>query len=163
MTQCRQFIVALEDYLARHPNSVAEAPPARLAEHADHCAKCQERWRVATRSRSLLASLRHPAEPGSEAFDAHFLTRLNARVREQERQIAARGFFGLRVAGRDLTLAALLFACTLGSFVYNLQRTERPNADEAMVLDVPHLNPMHPADDHVHPQLADAMLSLMNP
>ncbi|MGH9393816.1 MAG: hypothetical protein ACRD1E_06565, partial [Terriglobales bacterium] len=67
------------------------------------------------------------------------------------------------VRSRDLVLASALFAATLSSFVYNFRRTERPNADEAMVLDVPHLNPMHPADDHVRPQLADVMLNLMNP
>ncbi|MGH9482337.1 MAG: hypothetical protein ACRD1L_09620 [Terriglobales bacterium] len=164
MTPCKQYVVALEDYLARHPGALSASPPPPLASHAATCHACQRSWLTAARSRSLLASVRAGGEPEPGADGtAYFLTRLHARIREQEGRKAHAGLRGLRIAGRDLALAGVLFAFTLGSFVYNFQRTERPNADEAMVLDVPHLNALHPSDDHVRPQLADAMLNLMNP
>lgn len=157
---CREFLGLLEDYLAQHPGSAPGAVPIRMGGHAQTCRRCQKRWETAVRSRGLLAGLRSNEEPPS---DPYFLGRVRARIREQEARRANAGLRGLHVAGRDLVIAAALFATTLGSFVYNFRRTERPNADEAIVLDVPHLNPMHPSDDHVRPKAADVMLSLMNP
>ncbi|MGH9466215.1 MAG: hypothetical protein ACRD1Y_02555 [Terriglobales bacterium] len=108
----------------------------------------------------LLANLR--PEPGADAAapDPWFTKRVLARI---ERQSARTGRLQWRIAGRDLALASMLFAATLGTFLYDFHRVERPNADEAIVLDVPHLNAMHPADSHVKPRLADAMMNLMNP
>lgn len=159
--KCKHFIVALEDYLGRHPGELLAELPSPLRSHASACARCEHRSRVAFRSRRLLAELR----PGDEPCpDPYFFTRLQARIAAQQQHPPVRfGLRGWQVAGRDLTLAAILFAGTLGSFLYNFHRIESPNADEAMVLDVPHTNPMHPSDDHQRPQLADAMLSLMNP
>jgi len=153
MSDCREFVLALEEHLALHPGALPADIPAPLGLHAAGCSACAQRWHTAGQSRSLMAALRGPAV----VDDPFFWTRLQARMDGPSRQ---RSF---RVGGRELVLASALFAVTLGSFVYNFRRTERPNADEAIALDVPHLNPMHPADDHVRPQMADVMLNLMNP
>lgn len=158
--KCSQFIVALEEYLARHPGSPPDSVPAQWEPHVQACDRCQRRWETAARSRRLLVGLGSVAEPAS---DPYFLTRVQARIREMQAHQAAAGLRGLHVAWRDVIIASALFASTLGSFVYNIRRTERPNADEAIVLDVPHLNPMHPSDDHIRPKAADVMMSLMNP
>lgn len=158
--QCTEFILALEDHLACHPGPAGAEPPLRLRDHAEACWRCRDRWHTAAGSRLLLAELREPAQPTE--LPPYFLTRLRAEISRQSQPLP-RGFRGLRIAARDLVVAALLFTGALGSFLYNFQRTERPNADEAMVLDVPHLNPAHPADDHIRPRNADVMLSLMNP
>jgi len=158
--KCRQFIVGVEEYLARHPGTPSRQVPLQLADHAEGCVGCRERWRVAVQSRVLLAGLRPESEPTPVPF---FATRVQARIREQQTRQSASNWAGMNVAWKDLIIAGVLFASTLGSFVYNFRRVERPNVDEAIVLDVPHLNPQHPADDHVTPKPADVMLSLMNP
>ena len=160
--KCKQFVVALEDYLGRHSGVLAAELPHALQPHASACRRCQQRWSTAARSRLLLGGLRHPPE-AEPALDPYFFTRLQARIHAQQHAPSLFGLRGWQIAGRDLVLAAVLFAGTLGSFLYNFHRIETPNADEAMVLDVPHLNPQHPSDDHVRPKLADAMLNLMNP
>ncbi|HUX67105.1 MAG TPA: hypothetical protein VMV31_06425 [Terriglobales bacterium] len=161
--KCKQFVVALEDYLGRHPGALAADLPHALQPHASACPRCQRRWSTAARSRLLLGGLRPSPEAVEAGLDPFFLTRLQARIYAQEHAPALFGLRGWQIAGRDLVLAAVLFAGTLGSFLYNFHRIETPNADEAMVLDVPHLNPQHPSDDHVRPKLADVMLNLMNP
>lgn len=148
----------VEDFLERQPAPGTELP-AGLAEHAAGCRACATQIENALRSHWLLQALQAEAEPA----DDYFGTRLRARL-EALQAARRRGWMrGLSVAGRDLALAAALFATMLGSFLYNFQRTERPNADEAMALDVPHLNPMHPSDDHLRPKPVDVMVNLMNP
>jgi len=156
MSDCHEFVLALEDHLGLHPGELPEAVPATLELHASNCPACAGRWREAARSRSLLAALRSQTSAAAME-DGYFWTRLQAALEAAPRRRL------IPVGGRDLVLASTLFAVTLGSFLYNFRRIERPNADEAIVLDVPHLNPMHPSDDHVRPQLADVMLNLMNP
>lgn len=158
---CRSFVLQLEEYLARHPDALTAgsgAVPAQLAPHAQRCRSCRQRWRAAAASRTLLSPLRPPGEP---ATDPLFYGRLRARIATLEATRWHPGWAEVRL--RHLVLASVLFIAALGSFVYNLHRTETPNADEAMVLDVPHINPQHPADSHAQPRLADVMLNLMNP
>ena len=160
---CRQFAVDAEQFLATHPGPAPAEPPVQLRNHAAQCATCRVRWQDASRSRRLLAPWRELAAEKSHV-DPHFLTRLRVHIRQQQARPAGwRALRRLDVAGRDLRIAAVLFLCTLSAFVYTFQHIERPNADEAMVLDVPHLNPQHPSDDHVRPRMADVMLNLMNP
>ncbi|MGH9478435.1 MAG: hypothetical protein ACRD1A_04325 [Terriglobales bacterium] len=135
-------------------------PPPGWNRHLETCRHCQADWERAARSRVLLASLR--AEPDASATepDPWFARRVLARI---ERESARPGRLKWKIAGRELALASMLFAATLGTFIYDFHRVERPNADEAIVLDVPHLNPMHPADSHLQPRMSDVMLNLMNP
>lgn len=160
---CRQFVVEAEDFLATHPEAAPlEVPPA-LRPHAAACRGCQARWLEASRSRRLLTPLREQAA-AQRVPDPHFLTRVRGRIQLCQAQPSGwRDWLGLNIAARDLVIAAVLFFCTLSAFIYNFHRIERPNADEAMVLDVPHTNPQHPSDDHVRPGMADVMLNLMNP
>lgn len=157
MGKCREFKVALETAWDRHGELT---PPEGWSHHLQRCSHCQADWERAARSRVLLANLRPEAATGGSEPDPWFTRRVMARI---ERQAAGRGQLQWRIAGRDLALASMLFAATLGTFLYDFHRVERPNADEAIVLDVPHLNPMHPADSHARPRLADAMMNLMNP
>lgn len=159
--KCAAFKVQLEEWLER---GGAAALPGALRAHADGCARCRQGVEAALRSRVLLRALgRGVATEPSPYFAECVRARIQAAKRVQAWGQAWGWMSGLRVAGRDLVLATALFGLMLGSFIYNFQRTERPNSDEAMALDVPHTNPMHPADDHVRPRAADAMLSLMNP
>lgn len=162
---CRQFAVDAEQFLATHTGLSPAEPPVQLRSHAAQCAPCRARWQDACRSRHLLAPLRELAAAADKSnSDPHFLTRLRVRIRQQQaRPTGWRTLRRLDVAGRDLLIAAVLFLCTLSAFVYTFHHIERPNADEAMVLDVPHLNPQHPTDDHARPGMADVMLNLMNP
>jgi hypothetical protein len=159
MSKCHQFVLGIEDYLAQHPGPDVSLP-SRLERHALRCRSCRKGWEEARRSRRLLAQLRLEGEPPAEPF---FLTRVQARIEAEARRRAHSGLLGRPVRWRDVAIAGALFAATLCTFVYDVQRTERPNADEAIALDVPHLNPNHPAGSHVKPKLADAMLNLMNP
>ena len=152
---CRPFLLQLEEFLDQHPGPLPSLPPGEWGHHSRHCSACLERWRTAARSRILLAGLQAPPA----APDPYFFQRLQTRLAPQPRPWLG----GLRISWRSLTLAGTLFAVTATSFAYDLHRTETPNADEAMVLDVPHVNAMHPSDDHVRPTLSDAMLNLMNP
>ncbi|MGH9476985.1 MAG: hypothetical protein ACRD1C_11730 [Terriglobales bacterium] len=149
----------LEEYLTRHPDAggglEAGQAPGGLEGHFRACRECRQRWRVTMASRMLLTSLR---SPGGLLADPYFYGRVRARI-----EALAPAQRWVEIRWRHLVLASLLFATALGSFVYNIQRTETPNADEAMVLDVPHLNPQHPEDSHLQPRLADVMLNLMNP
>jgi hypothetical protein len=160
MTKCRAFVLAVEDYLAQHPASQPQLP-SRLEAHARDCARCRRGWETARQGRQLLAAIRVEGERPTEPF---FLTRVQARIaQEEQRRAQAAGFLGRPVRWRDVAIAGAFFAATLCTFVYDVHRTEAPNADEAIALDVPHLNPNHPAGSHVRPKLADAMLNLMNP
>lgn len=152
--KCAACEVTLEEWMEIGEGQLL---PAELQEHIAGCVRCRSRVQAALRSRVLLRSLRAKEETVDSPY---FAARVLAGIRQQARKP---GWGGLRVAGRDLVLATALFGAMLGSFIYNFQRTERPNSDEAMALDVPHTNPMHPADDHARPRPADAMLSLMNP
>ncbi|TAN21804.1 MAG: hypothetical protein EPN33_09070 [Acidobacteria bacterium] len=151
---CRRFIREAEDFLATHPGAAGGAP-VRLAPHLGICRLCTRRWQVMLASHSLLHRLQAEKEP---AADPYFYERLRARIQTLQPR-----YRRAEIRWLHLALAAALFVAALGSFAYNLQRTEMPNADEAMALDVPHINPQHPADSHVQPRLADAMLNLMNP
>jgi hypothetical protein len=153
--KCRSYVLALEEFLDQHPGELPPAPAAEWARHGETCRACRRHWQVAAASRHLLSGL--PAQPLRP--DPYFLTRLQARLAPQPRPWLG----GLRVGWRGLAVAATLFAVTATSFAYDLHRTESPNADEAMVLDVPHVNALHPSDDHLRPSLSDAMLNLMNP
>jgi hypothetical protein len=159
MSKCQEFVLGIEDYLAQHPGPEAQLP-SRLEAHAQRCGRCREGWERAQRSRRLLAAVRVEGEPPAEPF---FLTRVQARIEVEARRRTKAGLLGRPVRWRDVAIAGALFAATLCTFVYDVHRTERPNADEAIALDVPHLNPNHPAGSHVKPKLADAMLNLMNP
>lgn len=160
---CRQFVAAVEEFFDTHPAARPLEPPPLLQEHVAGCPACRSRWQQACQSRRVLDPLRQTGRELEEA-DPAFLLRLHRRIQQQQARAAGwRGLFRLNIATRDLVLAAVLFLCTLGAFVYNFHRIERPNADEAMVLDVPHTNPQHPSDDHVQPGMADVMLNLMNP
>lgn len=152
--ECRRFIREAEDFLATHPGAL-EATPARLVRHLGTCPPCMHRWRVMLASHCLLGSLQAEKEP---AADPYFYERVRARIQALQPR-----YRRAEIRWLHLALAAALFIAALGSFAYNLHRTEMPNADEAMALDVPHLNPQHPADSHLRPRLADAMLNLMNP
>ena len=156
--KCGDFVLELEEFLAAHPGAPGTMP-AHLKVHAEVCGACTARWRTAARSRLLLMELRPPEPP---AADPYFLNRVRARIQAQRGRPFAT-LAGLRVAWKDLIVAGALCAVTLGAFVYNLRRTERPNADEAIVLDVPHIDPHHPADSHRQPQTADALVSLIYP
>lgn len=152
--ECRRFIREAEDFLATHPGTLG-CTPARLGPHLGSCRACTHRWRVMLASHCLLSSLQAEKEP---AADPYFYERVRARIQALQPR-----YRRTEIRWLHLALAAALFVAALGSFAYNLHRTEMPNADEAMALDVPHLNPQHPADSHVRPRLADAMLNLMNP
>lgn len=156
--KCKVFEVTLEEWLEQGKGA---ALPQEMREHSAGCPRCRQGAEAALRSRILLSALR---EDGSQPDAAGFAERVAARIQQRGERAWGRALWpGLRVAGRDLVLATALFGAMLGSFIYNFQRTERPNSDEAFALDVPHTNPMHPADDHARPRPADAMLSLMNP
>ncbi|MGH9412447.1 MAG: hypothetical protein ACRD0Y_01785 [Terriglobales bacterium] len=152
--ECRSFVRAAEEFLASHPGAVTYTP-ARLASHLERCRRCLQRWQSALASRELLTSLR---SEGELAADPYFYSRLRTRIGAMRRRSGM-----AEIRWLHLALAMALFFVALGSFAYNLHRTETPNADEAMALDVPHINPQHPADSHAQPRLADAMLNLMNP
>ena len=151
--RCRQFAIEVEGYLDRHPGPAPASVPTQFAGHARECAACAGAWAQAAASRSLLASMADATTPNDIPFMS---ARVHALIADRERRF-------LPVAWREMVVAAALFAVTLGSFVYNIRRTERPNIDEAIALDVPHLNPLHPSDDHLHPGNADVMLILMRP
>ncbi len=159
MSKCREFVWGMEEYLAQHPGPDPQLP-SRLEPHVRRCGACSAGWERAVRSRQLLAGLRVEGEPPAEPY---FLARVAARIEAEERRRARSRLLGRPVRWRDVALAGTLFAATLCTFVYGVRRTERRNADEAIVLDVPHLNPNHPAASHVKPKLADVMLNLMNP
>ncbi len=159
MSKCRAFIMGMEEYLAQHAGPEPQLP-SRLAAHAERCPACRGGWQDALRSRQLLAGLRLEGEPPAQPF---FLARVRVRIQEEAERRARSRLLGRPVRWRDVAIAGALFAATLCTFVYDVHRTERPNVDEAMVLDVPHLNPNHPAASHVKPKLADVMLNLMNP
>ncbi|MGH9488421.1 MAG: hypothetical protein ACRD04_12645 [Terriglobales bacterium] len=145
----------MEDYLDGHPGPAAASPPEALGPHVEQCRRCGQRWTVAARSRKLLAPLQRSGEPPA---DPNFYARLRARIEGLEPR-----WRRAEIRWRHVVLAGVLFAMALGAFVYDMHQVETPNADEAMVLDVPHINPNHPVDSHVRPQLADAMENLMNP
>lgn len=154
--KCGQFMRACEEYLDLHRDPSPRLP-ARLAEHVQTCRRCQSRWQTTVRARGLLALLR---PEGELAPDPDFLARVRARIRDRQMR---RRWMAMRVAWRDLVIALVLFVSAAGLFTYNLRRTEQPNMGEAMALDVPHINPEHPADSHQKPQAADVLLNLMNP
>jgi len=151
--KCHQFAMEVEAYLDRHPGPAPVAVPSQLAAHAGECTTCAEAWTQAAASRTLLS---HLAEAPVSEDTTYLATRVRALIADRERRY-------LPVAWKEMAVAAVLFAFTLGSFVYNIRRTESPNIDEAIALDVPHLNPQHPSDDHQRPGRADVMLTLMQP
>ncbi|MGN6592636.1 MAG: hypothetical protein ACTHJX_07050 [Terriglobales bacterium] len=153
--KCRSYVLAVEEFLDKHPGALPPAPAAGWAHHGEICPACRQHWQVAATSRQLLSGL----QPQPLRSDPYFVQRLQARLAPP----SAPWLGGLRVGWRGLAVAATLFAVTATSFAYDLHRTESPNSDEAMVLDVPHVNALHPSDDHLRPSLSDAMLNLMNP
>lgn len=155
--RCSSFVRSLEEYLANHPDTMQVN--GELGAHAARCRRCRAHLNSAVRSRLLLASLRTPQQ---EAVDPFFLTRLHARIEAQSAE-RSRGFLQRRLAWRDVLAATLLFAFSLGSFVYDVHHTEAPNVDEAMVLDVPHVHTQQPLLDHRHTTPTDVLLSLLNP
>lgn len=154
---CSRFVRGLEEYLDSHPETLQVN--GELGAHASRCRRCRSVMDDALRSRLLLVSLRAPQE---ESTDPYFLTRLHARIEAESAQRPL-GFLQRRLAWRDVLAATLLFAVSLGSFVYDVHHTETPNVDEAMVLDVPHVHPQHPLLDHRHTTPTDVLLSLLNP
>lgn len=155
--RCSGFVRALEDYLASHPDAVQVN--GQLGAHAVGCPRCQQRLELALRSRVVLSALRTPP---AEGVDPYFLTRLQARI-EGERRRRSGTPFRRPLAWRDLAVATMLLVVSLTSFVYDVHRTEAPNVDEAMVLDVPHVNFRHPSLDHRHVTTSDVLMSLLNP
>lgn len=155
--RCSGFIRRLEEYLASHPDSLRVN--GELGAHAAGCRRCAQALETALLSRALLASLR---EPLVEETEPAFFTRLHAHIDAESAQ-RARGFLQRPLAWRDLVAATLLLVVSLGSFVYDVQHTETPNVDEAMVLDVPHVHARHPSLDHLHATPTDVLLSLLNP
>ena len=156
---CSQFVLELEEDLAAHPG-LPEAIASRLAAHANGCEGCRQHWQTAVETRSLLSGLRR-LDAGVP--DPGFAANVGNRILARKARSAWERWRGLTIARRDLVVATVLFVITLGSFVYNFTHIERPNMDEAFALDVPHLNPQHPSDDHLRPRNADAMLNLMTP
>ncbi|MGH9468045.1 MAG: hypothetical protein ACRD1Y_11895 [Terriglobales bacterium] len=152
---CRKFILAAEEFLDGHSGPAPLPIPASMNSHLASCTACRERWATVLRSRSLTLSLQTGEEP---ALDPYFYDRLRARI-----AAARHGRARFEIRWRHVVLACALFLACLSSFAYDMHRTETPNADEAIALDVPHINPQHPSDSHLHPRLADAMLNLMNP
>src|SRR6185312_9766144 len=128
---CRRFILEIEDLLDRG-SACDSARDSRVPQHAHACASCGDRWRAAQLSRRLLAGI----EPPNRTADPYFWTRLQARLHP----VRLPRWSGVGAKARDWAMASALFAATLGLFVYNIKRTEVPNANEAMALDVPHLN-----------------------
>lgn len=155
--RCSGFIRALEDFLASHPDAVSVN--GQVAAHAAGCQRCQQRLQWALQSRMVLSTLRTPP---AEGVDPYFLTRLQARI-ESERRRRLGSLLQRPLAWRDLAVATMLLVVSLTSFVYDVHRTETPNVDEAMVLDVPHVNFRHPSLDHRHVTASDVLLSLLNP
>lgn len=155
--RCSRFKRGLEDYLANHPDSLQVN--GALGVHAARCLRCRVLLDDAMRSRLLLSALRIPRE---ETVDPYFLTRLHARIATESTGRSYR-FLERHLAWPDVLAATLLFAVSLGSFVYGVHHTEAPNVDEAMVLDVPHIHPQHPLLDHRHTTPTDVLYSLLNP
>lgn len=152
---CKEFLRALEDHWDRH--SAAERPvlTGELASHAEGCSRCAERVRTGLQSRQLLFSLRE-----ERPVDPFFVVRVRQRIASEAG--AGSAWRRWRVQWRDLLVAGAIFVITLTSFVYDVHRTETPDISEAEVLDVPHVNWQHPADDHTA-GATDVFLSLLNP
>jgi len=155
--KCRQVQLAFEDRLDALPGVAAEPLGRDIQAHLELCEVCAAEVRRAQQSRMLLSALRREAEPAADPF---FFTRLQARLRAQARPVVS--FWHLGVGRRDLLVAMLIFLVSLGSFVYDVHRIERPSADEAIALDVPHVNTQHPSDDHRAADSQDVMLSLLS-
>ena len=154
---CRNFRTALEEYFDTRP---AVGPSASgglsrdLSDHVRTCKHCAGEYRDAVRSRILLSSLKDEAQPQA---DPYFFTRLQARIREQARSFSV---WRLPLGVRDVVAVVAVFLIMLGTFIFNFQRLESPNIDEAIAVDVPHVNALHPSDDH-QPHSEDVMLSLL--
>lgn len=158
---CGEFVRNIEQYLSEYVGQVGEdACSGILPDHLQTCRRCAGRWRQALASHRLLASLREPAaEP-----DPYFVTRVQARIAQTSRPAPrwqTRFAAQIGAARRDLVLAAAVLAITLGSFCFDLQRTETPSIAEAVALDVPHVHWRHPSQDH-GPGATDVLLSLLN-
>ena len=153
--KCRQVQLDFEGRLDAVPGSSSEPLGRDLQAHLESCARCAAEVTAAQQSQWLLGALRREGEPPA---DPYFFTRLQARLRTEARPSIT--FWHLGVGRRDLLVATLIFLVSLGSFVYDVHRIEQPNADEAIALDVPHVNVQHPADDH-RADSQDVMLSLL--
>jgi hypothetical protein len=155
---CRQFRLASEEFLDRHGNPSPGPPPAELQHHITACVTCAGQWERALKSRVLLASLRAPEPP----VDPYFMQRLQAHLQAATAaREAIRRPWQLAVGMRQFVAVASIFVVTIAMFVFDMARIERPNVDEAIVLDVPHADALHPADDHLRVDRADVILSLL--
>lgn len=136
--------------------------PAPIREHAAVCSACALRLQSALESRELLAALLPEADL-EPAVDPYFYGKLRAQI-GSKREVPRRSLRSLGVLWRDVAVAGLVFAATLSTFLYGLSRTEVPNADSAIAVDVPSTNPyLTPERLNGRATPVDVMVSVLLP